>query len=704
MLITIQQFTLPCDNLADGDYTLRCWYNQGFLDSSGQAVSPGTSTAGTQLRSDATIAGGFITFDPFTVYSTLDAQAPQPQSIQINCQLFKNNTALPVYPFQQSGTPSSWIVPDDLGATISFEEWTLRNQAIQLYYFQPNWYSAAQVDALIAANNTQVAFNQDYVITEFASLALAVAAAAVTDGTLVINESTACPDDLTVPANVTLRVTRKGSIVMTSLKTLDIFGPIEADWVQIFFNALSGQGTVQFNNAPVTPVPQWWGAYNDNTHATTTTAAIRAMFESGAHNYFFPAGTYLNSDYVAIVNSCVVSGEGESSIIYNPNIANTGVESVSSGVLAVVGTMGSPVTGVTIRDLYVKGGYTSGAANNTHGIFINSFSSRVTVQNCRVTNTSYSGINAFGDYSFITNNFVDTVAIDGIEVAKSYSDVIGNTITNAAQDPAFPQAAIEVVAGAADIAQINVIGNIIQHTQIGILIGGASSVLSITVANNNIDDYSLYGINPGAAGVQDATITGNTITNGTGTNPFGQAIILGFITDFVCNNNTLDTGLYIGIEIPTGTSTAEGLIQNNKIRNFLFGISYANTHGNLRIEGNGVKGNTTPISNSGTMTDVYIQNNTGFNPVGPLTFAGGDPAVPASGVGNGIQNTKGYPVAITLVAGVGGVAAIELGSTSAQFDNQGIALTVGQTATVVLGPYMYIRPTYTALTWHWNGL
>src|SRR5215475_5872757 len=123
-LITIQGFTLPAENLADGNgYVLRLWYNAGFIDSSGQAVAPGTASTGTQLRSPASVSGGFINFDPFTVYSTLDAESPFPQSILIACQLFKGNTPLPINPFNQSGTPTWWIVPDDLGATISFEEW-----------------------------------------------------------------------------------------------------------------------------------------------------------------------------------------------------------------------------------------------------------------------------------------------------------------------------------------------------------------------------------------------------------------------------------------------------------------------------------------------------------------------------------------------------------------------------------------------------
>ncbi len=339
MLITIQQFTLPCDNLADGAYTLRTWYPQGFLDSSGQSVAPGTATTGLQLRSDVNVSGGFMTFDPYTVYSTLDAQVPQPQSLQIQCQVFKGNTALPVNPFNQSGTPSSWIVPDDLGATISFEEWTIANQAIQLYYYQPNWYTQAQVDALIAANNVQVAFNQDYAIGQYASFAAAVAAAAVTDGTLVINEATTTGTQ-TVPANVTLRFTRKGSLTVTTGQTVHILGPVEADPVQIFFNANSGQGTVSFanNTAIFGVVPNWW--FTNATPGTTdVTSGFNAAIATG-QTVLIPEGTYGVTNLLMTADYQQMVGAGR-------NISL--LQSLSSGKVVNIAASRCALTGFSIN-------------------------------------------------------------------------------------------------------------------------------------------------------------------------------------------------------------------------------------------------------------------------------------------------------------------------------------------------------------------
>ncbi len=367
--ITIQSFTLPADNLADGTYTLRSWYNQGYLTNTGEAIAPGTSTTGTQLRSVATVAAGFITFSPYNVYSTLDAESPNPRAIGIACQLFKGNTGLPIYPFQQLGTPTFWVVPNDLGSTISFEEWTIVNQASQLYYWQPNWYTAAQVDALIRANNTQVAFNQDYVITAYASLAAAVTAAAITDGTLVINEATACPDNLTVPANVTLRFTRKGSITISAAKTLTLLSVPEAGPYQIFFNAKSDEsGTVSFsgNTALTSICPEWWGENTiPGTTSMTTTiqAALNSLVRGGIVQ--LQATTYLTGQLEIAAAGTTLQGMGThpQSGTKTTLLDFTGLPNNDSGILS------DGFYGVVLRNFFMS------LPNGTGGAGIKMFAS-----------------------------------------------------------------------------------------------------------------------------------------------------------------------------------------------------------------------------------------------------------------------------------------------------------------------------------------
>ncbi len=354
-LITIQGFTLPAENLADGTYTLRTWYPQGYLDSTGQAIASGTSTTGTQIRSNVTVSGGFMSFASYSLYSTLDALTPNPQALQIQCQVFRGNTALPIKPFNQISTPASWILPSDLGATISFEEWTLANQRISLYYAQPNWYTAAQVDALIAAAISQAAINQDYIIGDYASFAAAITAVTITGGTLVINEATTTGTQI-VPANVTLRFTRKGSITVNSATTLTVRGPIEADPVQIFF----GAGTVSFSgNIGLGEIwSEWFGTVSTTTNSATAiqtaltaagTAANKLTVKLQSTRYFCTSG-FVPPSSVRLI------GNGYESELYFEN---------AGGIATGIGT--SSATHVEIGNLRITG---SSTPTLSRGIYI----------------------------------------------------------------------------------------------------------------------------------------------------------------------------------------------------------------------------------------------------------------------------------------------------------------------------------------------
>lgn len=143
-LIELHSYSIPAQNLDDGDYVVRYWYNYGFIDSAGQAVQSGTATTGTQIRATATVADGFLVVEDTQLYTTVDAQSPAPQSINLSCQVFKGSSALPIYPFQQSGCPSSWVIynpyPDDFW---EFNSLTFLQQSSTLAY-PPATYPTTQ--------------------------------------------------------------------------------------------------------------------------------------------------------------------------------------------------------------------------------------------------------------------------------------------------------------------------------------------------------------------------------------------------------------------------------------------------------------------------------------------------------------------------------------------------------------------------------
>ena len=83
---------------------------------------------------------------------------------------------------------------------------------------------------------------------------------------------------ITFPTNVKLRFDQAGSLnPLSSTAILKIQGAIEAPRQQIFFNALPGQGTIDFTGNPVLDkvVPEWWGA-SPTASADVNTPAIQA--------------------------------------------------------------------------------------------------------------------------------------------------------------------------------------------------------------------------------------------------------------------------------------------------------------------------------------------------------------------------------------------------------------------------------------------
>ena len=103
--------------------------------------------------------------------------------------------------------------------------------------------------------------------------------------------------DLTVPANITLKVLRGAAVSIATGQTLSIKGGLEAGPYPIF--ACAGTGKVAFiggNDGGVVPLvrPEWWGAVPDGS--TDSTAAVKAACSSlpvnGGGVIDFGVGTY----------------------------------------------------------------------------------------------------------------------------------------------------------------------------------------------------------------------------------------------------------------------------------------------------------------------------------------------------------------------------------------------------------------------------
>ena len=102
---------------------------------------------------------------------------------------------------------------------------------------------------------------------------LAITGIGATEATLLIPNEQAVADDVTVPANVTLKFLRGGSLAISTTKTVTINGHVEAGLYKIF--DLTGTGVVAFGVSSVEAVyPEWWGARGDGV--TESSGAIQA--------------------------------------------------------------------------------------------------------------------------------------------------------------------------------------------------------------------------------------------------------------------------------------------------------------------------------------------------------------------------------------------------------------------------------------------
>lgn len=273
-------------------FTMAVFCDTDFDDEDGVRF---LASAGNGLTSEfvakvaGTVSSGVGTYVPYSLPKT---DLATPANARYYARIFDSRgNATDYFPFSSRHLRSS------LGASTSELLWAIDNQ--QRQYIQADTKpSTADMNAAIAAAISNAALNQDYVIGDYASFAAAITALTSGGGTLVINEATTCTTNTTVPANITLRFTRKGSLTISNSVTCTIAGPIEAGPVKIFYNALSGQGTVSFsgNLAVRDFYPEWWGAVSGGTdQGSKLVAVIAAIDTAGAGNLMWGANNFGSS-------------------------------------------------------------------------------------------------------------------------------------------------------------------------------------------------------------------------------------------------------------------------------------------------------------------------------------------------------------------------------------------------------------------------
>lgn len=130
--------------------------------------------------------------------------------------------------------------------------------------------------------------------------------------TVEVWDTQAISANVTVPANVTVKMVYPGKFTVAANKTLTINGPFEAGLYQVF--SCSGTGRVVFGTGAVEKAyPEWWGA-SPGAAAAVNNAAFTAVLASGAKHISLPQTGYNLSATWTFNNLSNVSVKGRSSM------------------------------------------------------------------------------------------------------------------------------------------------------------------------------------------------------------------------------------------------------------------------------------------------------------------------------------------------------------------------------------------------------
>jgi hypothetical protein len=312
---------------------------------------------------------------------------------------------------------------------------------------------------------------------------------------------------------------------------------------------------------------------SDDTFAIQS--ALNDASVTGARVYM-PPGTYKVSNFLRVPSGVSLVGSGWDSTIHAPS--DLPFPPDWGGSASAVVFISPSSTGVTVRDLYVKGPYSgTGAGSTTFGISPGHDSANISILNCKVTHASWSGIFCGTGTTdiLVHGNYTEHNAIDGIESFASRSVISNNRSFNDSADSVTPGvASIEILPGSSNVS---VIGNISDHgNNQGIACGFSTG---ITIDSNQVYSPGTRGITDGQS--TDIRITNNFVDTPRGSGALGDGILLTNTTRFTVANNTVVGALVgsgpSGIEM-AGT-TSHGTVTGNITYNNWVGLALTGTSG-----------------------------------------------------------------------------------------------------------------------------
>ena len=352
---------------------------------------------------------------------------------------------------------------------------------------------------------------------EYNTFAQCVTAIGGNEGTIMISNEQAIPDNQIIPANITLRFIQGGTLNIATGKTVTINGHVQAGLYQIF----EGDGLVTFGSGAVKEVyPQWWGIDGTDDHVEIQ-AAITALPSDGG-TVLLSEGVYDIGGQIAISSHVTLSGMGPSTeLVFADDVDDR---------MIVNSDRVSGNSNIIVENLYIDGNKDGQGAIGPVDGFGNAGCldfwkvTNLTVRNCIIVNAWAAGVEAIlCNTVIISGNRIDNSADDGVGINDQtyYATVSDNIITNAGVGTSYGNpCGIEVQDGA---HEFNLVGNIIEGaTADGILVlPHATGLLCYngTISANTILDC-VEGIKIGGVAGQvthNISVVGNSIDgNGNG--------------------------------------------------------------------------------------------------------------------------------------------------------------------------------------------
>lgn len=305
--ISQTEFQPTLEGLGDAPF-IRFWYTgQNFI--AGDGVTPiiiGDGQTSFFKEVTCSIVSERLRMPATDLWATTDGQ---PATSRFFGQLYSEDGAPRDILF---GEASGWQLPTIYGAVIAYDQLMRYNRAAYLLAPPPVYFTQEQTIAEILRlageqnyagfgilGRTQlsvapinaaipIAISNNDVrgidISSYATFAAMIAATGSTPTTFNVHTNISIPASATVPSTLTLRFLRGGGVTIATGQTLTIQGPIIADPVKVFYNALSGQGTIALGGNKSNPYYflEWWGLNADwnGTTGTDDSGVIMAAFAS----------------------------------------------------------------------------------------------------------------------------------------------------------------------------------------------------------------------------------------------------------------------------------------------------------------------------------------------------------------------------------------------------------------------------------------